>query len=183
MSDSTLVVCRNTEPLLDVFFTLLAENKPCYIEGDDVLGGIKFFLTPHRYKDVPKFKKELSFQLEELMLADQKKEENRINLMILKDKISMFDKIVKHLNLSQGKVEDVLKVFEKALTNGPRKGIKLCSIHKSKGLEADYVYILNENLIPSKYAVTKEQLKQEENLRYVARSRAMKRLFYLNIEL
>jgi ATP-dependent exoDNAse (exonuclease V) beta subunit len=30
--------------------------------------------------------------------------------------------------------------------------ITLCTIHKSKGLEANIVYILNEFLIPSKFA-------------------------------
>ena len=57
----------------------------------------------------------------------------------------------------------------------------LCTIHKSKGLEADVVYILNENLIPSKFAKSAEQLKQENNLKYVARTRAKNELYFLNI--
>ena len=56
----------------------------------------------------------------------------------------------------------------------------LCTIHKSKGLEADVVYILNEYLIPSKFAKSPEQIKQEQNLKYVARTRAKEELYFLN---
>ena len=57
----------------------------------------------------------------------------------------------------------------------------LCTIHKSKGLEAKVVYILNEFLIPSKFAKSPSQLEQEQNLKYVARTRATEELYYLNI--
>ena len=60
--------------------------------------------------------------------------------------------------------------------------ITLCTIHKSKGLEADVVYILNEFLIPSKFAKSSMQLEQETNLKYVARTRAKKELYYLTIK-
>jgi superfamily I DNA/RNA helicase len=58
--------------------------------------------------------------------------------------------------------------------------ITLCTIHKSKGLEANIVYILNEFLIPSKFA--SHPLEQERNLKYVARTRAKEELYYLNIK-
>jgi superfamily I DNA/RNA helicase len=60
--------------------------------------------------------------------------------------------------------------------------ITLCTIHKSKGLEANIVYILNEFLIPSKFAKSPMQLEQERNLKYVARTRAKEELYYLNIK-
>jgi DNA helicase-2/ATP-dependent DNA helicase PcrA len=64
-----------------------------------------------------------------------------------------------------------------------RKGdIKLCTIHKSKGLEHNTVYLLNENLIPSKFALTEEALVQEQNIRYVARTRSKENLYLLNLK-
>ena len=44
------------------------------------------------------------------------------------------------------------------------------------------MYILNENLIPSKFAKSPSQLEQEDNLRYVARTRAKKEMYYLNLK-
>ena len=53
-----------------------------------------------------------------------------------------------------------------------RDGPLLCTIHKSKGLEADEVVILRPDLIPSRFAKTEVDLVQEYNLLYVARTRA-----------
>ena len=64
----------------------------------------------------------------------------------------------------------------------PVNTVKLCTIHRSKGLEADYVGIINEKLIPSKFAKSPTQLIQEKNLMYVARSRAEKSLMFLNFK-
>jgi superfamily I DNA/RNA helicase len=59
-------------------------------------------------------------------------------------------------------------------------GVCLSTIHKSKGLENETVHILCPELIPSKFAVQDWELKQEENLRYVAITRAKSKLIYLN---
>ena len=58
--------------------------------------------------------------------------------------------------------------------------IKLCSIHKAKGLEAEVVYILEPETLPLKLeGMTEEQLLQEENLLYVALTRAKQGIFIL----
>ena len=49
--------------------------------------------------------------------------------------------------------------------------IKLLTVHKAKGLEADDIFILDEDLIGDK--------DQEPNLRYVAITRAKQRLTYI----
>jgi superfamily I DNA/RNA helicase len=69
----------------------------------------------------------------------------------------------------------------KSLFINKENAIMLCTIHKSKGLEADIVYILNEDLIPSRFAKSAEQLKQENNLKYVARTRAKEELYFLDL--
>jgi len=55
-------------------------------------------------------------------------------------------------------------------------GVCFSTIHKSKGLEAENVHIIEPSLMPSKYAIKDWQKVQEENLRYVAYTRAKKRL-------
>ena len=52
------------------------------------------------------------------------------------------------------------------------EGITLPTIHKSKGLEADRVFIIHPEKMPSKFARQDWELVQEENLRYVAYTRA-----------
>lgn len=51
--------------------------------------------------------------------------------------------------------------------------------HGSKGLEWPTVCFLEPGLIPSNFAVTPEQLQQEENLAYVITTRSQDKLFYI----
>ena len=55
----------------------------------------------------------------------------------------------------------------------------MSTIHKAKGLEADNVFILNKNLLPSKYVKQDWELEQEKNLEYVAITRTKKTLGFI----
>ena len=51
-------------------------------------------------------------------------------------------------------------------------GITLSTIHRAKGLEWPRVFILDRHLLPSRWAETEDDLRQERNLEYVAVTRA-----------
>lgn len=71
--------------------------------------------------------------------------------------------------------------ISKIYTDENTDGIVLSTIHKSKGLEADRVFFLNSNLIPSQYAVSQEALYSEYCLKFVAITRARNELIYCSI--
>ena len=59
--------------------------------------------------------------------------------------------------------------------NAPGNGrvLRLCTIHRSKGREWERVYLIGRNrYMPSHYAKKEWELQQEENLAYVAVTRA-----------
>lgn len=60
-----------------------------------------------------------------------------------------------------------------------RKEVQLMTIHTSKGLEFDYVFVIgvNESIFPSRQALTSNSLEEERRLMYVAMTRARKQLF------
>ncbi len=60
-------------------------------------------------------------------------------------------------------------------------GIRLMTMHASKGLEFDTVYLpdVNEGKIPSRQSVTKEAIEEERRMLYVAMTRAKKELHIL----
>lgn len=58
-------------------------------------------------------------------------------------------------------------------------GIRLSSVHRAKGLEADRVFILHPELMPHPMARQEWEMVQEHNLRYVARTRAKRELVYV----
>ncbi|MDE5831215.1 MAG: ATP-binding domain-containing protein, partial [Clostridia bacterium] len=59
-------------------------------------------------------------------------------------------------------------------------GICLSTIHKAKGLEADNVYILCRSTMPSKLAQQNWEKQQEQNLIYVAYTRAKHTLGFIS---
>lgn len=73
-------------------------------------------------------------------------------------------------------ISDLRSCF-KAFTSNRATNLELSTIHSSKGREAETVYLLRPDLLPSKYARTEAELIQERNLEYVAITRA-KRDFY-----
>ena len=60
-----------------------------------------------------------------------------------------------------------------------RKGIHVMTMHASKGLEFQHVYLpdLNEGIIPPKGVVDAKQIEEERRLLYVAVTRAREKLF------
>lgn len=178
VKEESMIICRNTSPIISLYFSLLGTGMPVYIKGDDILTSITRFLKPYMKYSVAGTKSELLYKLEELQ--QDKTDEGRMKLYMFKENYSNFKALVSNMSTDYeiiqvliDKIQNLFKVKDKATM--------LCTIHKAKGLEADVVYILNENLIPSKFATSPEQLKQEQNLKYVARSRAKKELYYLNL--
>lgn len=178
VKDGSMVICRNTAPLFEMYFKLVAVNKQVYMKGEDIEARILNFLKSMRFDTLTSLRTKVKKKINELRESKNpidnfqaaKLEENLESIQIMirgglvgpKDKVEL---LISKLNI----------IFKETVG-----AIKLCTIHKSKGLESEVVYILDEHLIPSKWAKSQMQLIQEENLRYVARSRAKSELHYLN---
>jgi len=175
---NSMIVCRNIAPLIDLYFQMLALSKPCYIKSADIMAGVVRYMKPYTKETVIGARYEMSSELNNL--AEKRGEENRMKAYIAKENFAIFKLLTKHLATDTMKISDLL-IKLKTLYVKKTGASMLCSIHKSKGLEADIVYILNENLIPSKFAKSKEQLLQEQHLKYVARTRAKDEMYFLNL--
>lgn len=180
IKDKSMIICRNSAPLFDVYFKLLGEKKKVVIKGEDIVGAISSFLKPLQYKTVSQARIKIERDISRLAsrLDDQK---NRFKHHKLKENLDLFNILVYNMCVESTKVGDLLQEIQNIFKNDDEDAIILCTIHKSKGLQADIVYILNENLIPSKFAKSEKQMKQEINLKYVARTRAKEELYYLNL--
>ncbi len=83
--------------------------------------------------------------------------------------------------------EDANLFMEKLVENSAQtehKGVGLYTMHGSKGLEFDDVFIIdcNEQVVPSSRAQKPEQIEEERRLFYVAMTRARNRLFLTSIQ-
>jgi DNA helicase-2/ATP-dependent DNA helicase PcrA len=177
---NSLVICRNSGPLVDLYFQLISKGKSCHIKGEDVLSGLTSFLKPYKKLTGLIALYEIEKDLFELRKKNRVKEGIDFEEYQLKQNLESFRSIVEAMRLHRLKVIDILEEIKKLYTRKP-DSIELSTIHKSKGMENSCVYILNEHLIPSPFAKTPMQQKQEENLRYVARTRAEDEMYFLTI--
>lgn len=80
---------------------------------------------------------------------------------------------VHYLCEGQATPDHVLRRIETLFSDkSPTGSIRLSSIHKAKGLEADRVWIARPEILPAPWAKLDWEKVQERNLQYVAYTRA-----------
>ena len=100
-------------------------------------------------------------------LLDDNKQNQAMALEDKRDCISIF---VKKATTVGGVIEEIKRIFD-----GNDKGeIMLSTVHKAKGLEADNVYLLATERMPHPFGGS-----EENNIAYVAITRAKNNLFYV----
>ena len=180
VQEGDFVLCRNNAPLIETFLLLMKQGKRCKILGRDfgqgllnILDKIEDFSKETR-EDLLSKKRE---QLKEKGIVNIKNNQSYNELIekmfILEELHSTF----RDLNTLKKTIEDMFS-DEKNLSNIDY--VVLSSIHKSKGLESENVYIVGyEELIPSQYAETELELYSEKCAAYVAVTRAKSKLTFV----
>jgi DNA helicase II / ATP-dependent DNA helicase PcrA len=167
-----MVLCRYNAPLVGAFYDLISEGKSAYILGRDMTKGlIKAVqkITKNNHMGVDEFKQLFlqDFEFNYAKLMNNNKQNQAFALEDKKDCIMIF---VEKATTVGGIIEEIKRVFD-----GNDKGeIMLSTVHKAKGLEADNVYILATERMPHPKGGT-----EENNICYVAITRAKKNLFYV----
>lgn len=174
------VICRNTKPLIILAFILISEGKKAKIKGREIGENLVNLLrsTNVNIQSVAvRLLKSKRDQLLEQFRINYKMEKPELHpkIVALDEDISVIEYLFDKLG---GNVSSVIK-FLQGVFSDDNADIQLSTIHKAKGLENDTVFFLRPDLIPSKYAVNDWQKEQEENLRYVAVTRAKKELVYI----
>ena len=183
IKDSSLIICRNTAPLLNLYFNLLSKHRKVILRGEDILNSVVKLLKPYGNSKISYVKETIEEAINFHKEKENKTDFDNIQIWKLSQQLEhliLLEKAFKDSTTLKASdiVEKFKLIFEEKETEND---IILCTIHKAKGLEADIVYILNENLIPSPMAKSAQQLEQERNLKYVARTRAKKEMYYLNL--
>ena len=173
------ILCRNLKPLIIVYLWLMKNKIKAKIKGKDIGEGIVALIL----KTGAKTLSGLSHLLDAEEARIFKKLRDRgVKHPLLHPKIELFKQrrdVIECLMLEAETVKDLIKMINNIFADDI-KGIMLTTIHKSKGLENDRVFFLCPELIPSQFATQPWQLEQEQNLRYVAITRAKHQLIYVN---
>lgn len=170
--EGDFILCRNNAPLVEAFISLIRTGKKCSIMGREF--GDELVSMIDSVDSI--------YDLEDTLI--------RMEDRLLKKGVSNPTKCEAYENLEE-KVNVILNLYEyfgdldtvrsqiyNIFVEDAGKGIVLSTIHKSKGLEADRVFFLRPDLLPSKYATTEMSLYAERCLKFVAITRARKELIY-----
>ena len=167
------ILCRNNAPLVAMAFSLIRQGIGCRIEGKDFAKGLLNICNKWKVTSLNVFMEKL------VKFFDKEFEKaTKAKMAMLEDKLETFVILIERCqSLGKHDVASLKNLIESMFSDKDDNNVPNCvvlsSIHKSKGLEFDRVFCLgNSQFIPSKYAVTEEQLSQEQNLLYIATTRA-----------
>lgn len=169
------VVCRNNAPLVAFAMSAARRHLPCRILGRDIGASYIKLLKSFKVEELPALTDELN--------RWYKKEKDDIERSGKLFKLDALDDKYQSLLLfisNSSNFTQLLDMIQDLFNDDDSSKLTLATVHKSKGLEWESVFILDkDSLMPSKYAQTPAALQQEMNLIYVAITRAKLNLFYI----
>lgn len=167
-----MVICRYNAPVVKAAYSMLRRGIPCVVLGRDIGKGLQTLLRKLNATSLT----DLDARLErwEQVETDKAKKKGNLNKQAaIADKaetLRVFIDVAEDMN-------DLMQRIESMFSDASTDSVVTCSsVHRSKGLEADRVFIVNFHKMPSKYAKQEWQVEQERNLIYVAVTRAKQHL-------
>lgn len=190
-----MVISRKNKWIAEVVLDLARNGTPIFIEDKDMVAAIKRQILSSKCTSVGTLEKFLQkvisnynkklFEIVSKNVREGGHEEERLEAVA--ETNSKIDNTSFLLEILEGYLEnhtpsDSVSKFsdfvDKLLNTTPSPDcVRLCSIHKAKGLEATNVFVLNEAKINFDFRNSKEQNVQEKNLSYIATTRAKEGLY------
>jgi hypothetical protein len=179
VADNDMVLCRTNAPLVSECLSFIASNRKATIRGRDVGDNLvslveKLCGVDSRDDVTTLFQKLVTWHSSQVDKENAKKVPSESAIQLMQDKVDCIMAIAS----SKQYVNEVVSTIRSIFDDKQNFGIRLSSIHKAKGLESRNVYIL---LVPcgSNRERRDWELQQEDNLDYVACTRAQERLTYV----
>lgn len=179
------VLCRNTAPLIKMAYELIARKIPCRVEGRDIGKSLQLLAKRWKVKTLAALRNKLDdyLQRETAKWLAKGREEK---VAAVEDKVTSVLALI-DVCTAEGKTEvcDLTRLIETMFGDtavGQQSPVlTLSTVHKAKGREWPTVFILRaKEFMPSKWARKEWQQLQEQNLIYVAITRAQQNLIYLD---
>lgn len=180
MGATDAILCRNTAPLVKLAYQLIAKGKGCKILGRDIGAGLAALVRIQKASTLDSLGQKLTVYLaRELSRFEAEKQEGKA--AAITDRVECVRAIMETMSATDGVTALLAKIDSMfCQDDDSRPLLTLATVHKAKGKEYPQVAILAPELMPSKFARQAWQMQQEENIIYVARTRAQENLYYLD---
>jgi superfamily I DNA/RNA helicase len=178
------VLCRNTAPLIQVAYSMIRQGKACKVEGRAIGEGLAKLAGRWKVKTIDALLNRLDIYREREMQKHLARGQD-VKAEAVADKCETLVEICQAvLNKGQKDVCDVQAFINTMFADTDaaegQRIITCATYHRSKGREWGRVYLYRSGLCPSPWAKQDWQKRQEENLAYVAITRAQQLLAYVN---
>jgi DNA helicase II / ATP-dependent DNA helicase PcrA len=166
------ILCRNTAPLISTAYDLISSGRPAKVLGRDIGVGLQNLL-----KKVAGSETDLDLVADRLFSYRNREVERYLakgqdlKAQQVNDKVDCLSIFIDNLP-EDGRTLTRLNREISSLFGDKNRAVTLATIHKAKGMEWDRVYLLRPDLMPSKWAKRPWQQDQEQNIIYVAYTRA-----------
>ena len=196
-----MIISRKNKWLGDVINDMISNGIKIFTEDKDLIAALKKLIKPQKYptviaqknqlkKEIINYQKQLSKKRSEYSKAkkegNEKKEEslseqlevvttlnNKIDNVYLLERIcgSFIKKYSGNVSTKK-----LIEYIDEILSTVPSKdAVRITSVHKAKGLEAENVFVLNEGRVCQ--GAGAEQAQQEKNLSYISLTRAKNKMY------
>lgn len=182
-SPTKAILCRNTFPLVSFAYALIQRKVPCKVLGRETGFALNGLIDKCCPADSVVPLDDMLKELDSYEIRESRKcldRNNELGAELVQDRCACIRVLADSLESNRRTVQGLKMVIDDLFTDKNTAVLTLCTVHKSKGLEWDEVYILDKDkYMPSKFAKRPWEITQEKNLLYVAQTRAKTNLFFI----
>ncbi len=168
-----MILSRVSRPLVTLCLQILGDGKKAFVKGKDIGTNLANMLNKTKKTKFDDAMTELIRQ-KGLMINKMVKRgtsledaSSSVIAMTYQEKLDALDALGINLTKTQDVVNRIMKIFA-----DESEGICLSTVHKSKGLEANRVFIVEPGKMPAPWVRQSWEIEQELNIEYVAYTRA-----------
>jgi DNA helicase-2/ATP-dependent DNA helicase PcrA len=191
-----LIISRTKAPILPLVFSFIDQERKVEIHKDEVIDflyelrkiflreelttffyatGFNFEIFKSRIKD--RWDNKIHAEARKIMNSTERDIYIRNEKNHISQTLDFFHKKQIQWAARCKTIEDILKVIKEYISS-KEDSVKISTIHRAKGLEADRVFVLNYDRLPEiKDRQNAWEMEQEINLKYVAITRAKRELY------
>lgn len=177
VKDGDMILCRVTAPLVRLCMKYISRGVKAYVKGRDIGANLCSMIEKTNEPTIDGALNAIRREMGKIIgkLIAQKIVATESEAMEHPKYVNMNDKFESIEAISEGleKSSDVIEKIKIIFSDDNGSGICLSTIHKSKGLENDRVFIICEDKMPLKGCMNVPWMAEQEwNLIYVAYTRA-----------
>ncbi len=183
VKDGDMVLCRVSAPLTKLCMHYIANGVKAFVKGKDIGTNLINMIKKTKAKNMDRCMTKLNGELGKFLgkimdkkHCNEKEAKENDQYKIMEDRILSIQVLSEGLTTCQAVINRIESIFSDTAT----EGICLSTIHKSKGLENDRVFVICEDKLFLKSAMRQAwSAQQEYNLVYVMMTRAKHYLGYI----